>query len=275
MIPEYSDPDASRKSKIPNTKTTDGYVLKGDGYSNKVWKTDAEGNPGWRTDQDTWKANSSSSEGYVASGAGQANKVWKTDANGNPDWRDERSAYTLPLAANGTRGGVQIGFTTDAANRNYAVQLFGEKMYVNVPWTDHYAWNDITGKPSSFYTLPLAANGTRGGVQVGYTQSGQNYPVQLDGEKMYVNVPWTDTNTHTFGSQQINVAVAYGTGGTVFPWCSDLIEASGEIYAVTPCKNLSVDHHIYIAMVDKQNGKQFKIYGTLSDTIPVRVIYKN
>jgi hypothetical protein len=58
--------------------------------------------------------------------------------------------YTLPLAADGVRGGVQVGFTTSAANRNYAVQLDNEKMFVNVPWTDHYAWADITGKPSSF-----------------------------------------------------------------------------------------------------------------------------
>ena len=58
--------------------------------------------------------------------------------------------YTLPLAADGTRGGVQIGYTTNATNRNYAVQLSNEKMYVNVPWTDHYAWGDITDKPSSF-----------------------------------------------------------------------------------------------------------------------------
>lgn len=45
------------------------------------------------------------------------------------------------------------------------------------------------------YSLPLAANGTRGGIQVGYAANGRNYPVQLDGEKAYVNVPWTDTNT--------------------------------------------------------------------------------
>lgn len=43
------------------------------------------------------------------------------------------------------------------------------------------------------YSLPLAANGARGGIQVGYAANGKNYPVQLSGEKAYVNVPWTDT----------------------------------------------------------------------------------
>ena len=45
------------------------------------------------------------------------------------------------------------------------------------------------------YSLPLAANSTRGGIQLGYEANGRNYPVQLSGEKAYVNVPWTDTNT--------------------------------------------------------------------------------
>jgi hypothetical protein len=57
---------------------------------------------------------------------------------------------------------------------------------------------DRIAEGANNYSLPLAANGTRGGIQVGYTANGRNYPVQLSGEKAYVNVPWTDTNT-TYG----------------------------------------------------------------------------
>lgn len=60
--------------------------------------------------------------------------------------------YTLPLAADGVRGGVQLGYTQ--TGRNYPVQLDGEKAYVNVPWTDHYAWNDITDKPTTATRWP-------------------------------------------------------------------------------------------------------------------------
>ena len=46
------------------------------------------------------------------------------------------------------------------------------------------------------YSLPTASSTTKGGITLGYSQSGKNYPVALDNSgKAYVNVPWTDTNT--------------------------------------------------------------------------------
>ena len=46
------------------------------------------------------------------------------------------------------------------------------------------------------YSLPTASSTTKGGITLGYSQSGKNYPVALDSHgKAYVNVPWTDTNT--------------------------------------------------------------------------------
>lgn len=49
------------------------------------------------------------------------------------------------------------------------------------------------------YSLPTANSTIKGGITLGYSQNGKNYPVALDGNgKAYVNVPWTDTNT-TYG----------------------------------------------------------------------------
>lgn len=63
------------------------------------------------------------------------------------------------------------------------------------------------------YTLPLAASGTRGGVQIGYAANGKNYPVRLSSEKMYVNVPWTDTvYTLPTASASVLGGIKVGTG---------------------------------------------------------------
>ena len=47
-IPEYATPYIEQTHV--NTKTQDGYVLKGSGNENKVWKTNDQGEPGWRDD---------------------------------------------------------------------------------------------------------------------------------------------------------------------------------------------------------------------------------
>lgn len=60
--------------------------------------------------------------------------------------------------------------------------------------TDKVKLDGIEARANN-YSLPLATAATRGGIKVGYAANGRNYPVQMDGEKAYVNVPWIDTNT--------------------------------------------------------------------------------
>ena len=46
-------------------------------------------------------------------------------------------------------------------------------------------------------TYSTATSSTLGLVKIGFTESGKNYPVELSSGKMFVNVPWTDTDTDT------------------------------------------------------------------------------
>lgn len=68
------------------------------------------------------------------------------------------------------------------------------------------------------YSLPLAASGVRGGIQIGYYQNGKNYAVKLDGEKAYVYVPWTDKNVLqnavNVANGEYNVLLAGTAGNT-------------------------------------------------------------
>lgn len=74
------------------------------------------------------------------------------------------------------------------------------------------------------YSLPLAASNTRGGVKTGYTANGKNYPVQLSNEQMYVNIPWTDTNTWpgtNYTTSNKNYAVKLDSSNNMYvnvPW---------------------------------------------------------
>ena len=62
------------------------------------------------------------------------------------------------------------------------------------------SYNDLLNKPTipSPYTLPLAANGTRGGIQIGYSANGAHLPVQLSSEKAFITLTKNGINSAGF-----------------------------------------------------------------------------
>lgn len=68
------------------------------------------------------------------------------------------------------------------------------------------------------FELKKASDSELGGVMTGFSQSGKNYPLSVDGSgKAYVNVPWTDTTyvaakTSALGLVKQAAAVTDATG---------------------------------------------------------------
>lgn len=73
------------------------------------------------------------------------------------------------------------------------------------------------------YTLPTAGSDALGGIKIGYSASGKNYAVMLDGnDKAYVNVPWTDTvytlpiaSASTLGGMKVGTGLTIDGNGVV------------------------------------------------------------
>jgi hypothetical protein len=86
------------------------------------------------------------------------------------------------------------------------------------------ASSDTAITTSGTINLKTATSGEIGGIKIGYTQSGKNYPVVLDNNnKAYVNVPWTDNNTNTHytsknvvGASESATDNATATNGSVY-----------------------------------------------------------
>ena len=129
------------------------------------------------------------------------------------DSLSQSEEYNLPTASDTELGGIKTGYNTNG--KNYSVDVDNDgKAFVNVPWSDtNTTYSKATTSQDGLmskedklkldglgqtgdYVLPAASDSSLGGVKIGYVTADKNYGVQLDGDsKMYVNVPWVDTNT--------------------------------------------------------------------------------
>lgn len=175
--------------------------------------------------------------GYTTSGK---NYKVQLDSSGNAyvnvPWTDTNTTYTNMGAASASAAG-KAGLVPAPAAGAQAKYLRGDGTWQTPPNTTYSNMGGATssaagsaglvpapaaGKQASFLrgdgtwviptntTYAKANTTTLGLVMIGYAENGKNYPVELDSSgKMYVNVPWTDTNT-TYG-----VVGANGSTGLV------------------------------------------------------------
>lgn len=164
--------------------------------------------------------------GYTTSGK---NYRVQLDSFGNAyvnvPWTDTNTTYTNMGAASASAAG-KAGLVPAPDAGAQAKYLRGDGTWQTPPNTTYSNMGGATssaagsaglvpapaaGKQASFLrgdgrwviptntTYAKANTTTLGLVMIGYAENGKNYPVELDSSgKMYVNVPWTDTNT-TYG----------------------------------------------------------------------------
>lgn len=135
--------------------------------------SDLVNDSGFKT-TDTWKQNTANSEGYVEKGTGHANQVWKTDANGVPGWRPDAnttygdvtaSAHGLMMASDKTKlDGIAAGANKTTLTKSLAVTEEG------VSALDGTVGRILDGKISALNDNLVTK---LGGLSFGVTSDGQ------------------------------------------------------------------------------------------------------
>lgn len=129
--------------------------------------------------------------------------------------------YSLPLATSGTRGGVKIGYSESnsgtSTDRNYAVQLSSEKMFVNVPWVN--TWRGIQDNLTSTSTTD-SLSAAQGKALKGYIDTLNGYfsngvaksaaKLTTVSKTLFGNTYWTSDGVPTsIGVSGSNASLSY------------------------------------------------------------------
>ena len=145
------------------------------------------------------------------------------------------ASYSLPTASSSVLGGIKVGSGL-TINSSGVLSATGGGQADSVAWenvTDKPSWIG-SSKPSYSYSeisgtipasdLPVATSTALGGVRIGFSESGKNYPVELnDNNQMFVNVPWTDTNTNYYPTD-----LTWTNGTTAGPVPTIVMNAGGD-----------------------------------------------
>lgn len=220
-----------------------GYTTSGKNYKVQL---DSSGNAyvnvPWTDNNTTYTQATSDKLGLVKIGYSANGKNYPVVLDGsgkmyvNVPWTDTNTTYSNMGAATSSAAG-KAGLVPAPAAGAQGKYLRGDGTWQTPPNTTYSNMGGATssaagsaglvpapaaGKQASFLrgdgtwvvptntTYAKANTTTLGLVMIGYSENGKNYPVELDGSgKMYVNVPWTDTNT-TYG-----VVGANGSTGLV------------------------------------------------------------
>lgn len=219
-----------------------GYTSNGKNYAVLLANGKMYVNVPWTDSNTTYTQATSDNLGLVKIGYSANGKNYPValDGNGkmyvNVPWTDTNTTYTNMGAASASAAG-KAGLVPAPAAGAQAKYLRGDGTWQTPPNTTYSNMGGATssaagsaglvpapaaGKQASFLrgdgtwvvptntTYAKANTTTLGLVMIGYAENGKNYPVELDGSgKMFVNVPWTDTNT-TYG-----VVGANGSTGLV------------------------------------------------------------
>lgn len=126
------------------------------------------------------------------------------------------------------------------------------------------------------YSLPTASSTIKGGITLGYSQNGKNYPVVLDNTgKAYVNVPWIDTNTtydlspYAKKNESINDISITASEGDVELDCLDINDHTITLAYISAASESEAG---VMAVEDKRKLNGIASGATADSAIPISVI---